>query len=54
MSNNAKLTTRYYLLSIQHLSAIFGATVLVPLLTVQSIAGIILCRRRHLNIPLLY
>ncbi len=33
MSNNAKLTTRDYLLSIQHLFAMFGATVLVPLLT---------------------
>lgn len=33
MSNKEKLTTRDYLLSIQHLFAMFGATVLVPLLT---------------------
>lgn len=33
MSNNAKLTPRDFLLSIQHLFAMFGATVLVPLLT---------------------
>lgn len=33
MTNNAKLTTRDYLLSVQHLFAMFGATVLVPLLT---------------------
>lgn len=33
MSNQEKLTTKDYLLSIQHLFAMFGATVLVPLLT---------------------
>ncbi len=33
MSNSTKLTPRDYLLSIQHLFAMFGATVLVPLLT---------------------
>ncbi|MFT4106944.1 MAG: uracil-xanthine permease family protein [Lacrimispora sp.] len=33
MSNSTKLTTRDYLLSIQHLFAMFGATILVPLLT---------------------
>lgn len=54
MSNNAKLTTRDYLLSIQYLSAIFDAVRLVPLLTGQFTAGIIFCRRRYLNIPLLH
>ena len=33
MSEKTQLTTRDYLLSIQHLFAMFGATVLVPLLT---------------------
>lgn len=33
MSDKTKFTTRDYLLSIQHLFAMFGATVLVPLLT---------------------
>ncbi|GLC82063.1 hypothetical protein [Lacrimispora brassicae] len=54
MSDNAKLTARDYLLSIQHLFAMFGTAVMAPVLTGQSTAGIIFCRRRHLNIPLLY
>ena len=33
MNESKKLTTRDYLLSVQHLFAMFGATVLVPLLT---------------------
>ena len=33
MNDKSKFTTKDYLLSIQHLFAMFGATVLVPLLT---------------------
>jgi hypothetical protein len=54
MSNNAKLTTRDYLLSTKHQFVTFGATVHTLTDRSQSIAGIIFRMCRQLNIPLLY
>jgi uracil permease len=42
MSEKTQLTTRDYLLSIQHLFAMFGATVLVPVLTGLSVSATLL------------